>query len=126
MLLEACKMSVRCRMCLFEPFPKKQAVKARKIGDITYPGLVGQYKGKLTLQQIGRDGVAMAGVCGGFVSLFAHRVDLCGLHQPVHPSAGARMFRLEHMIQAVQPQRRIFLMQTHHSSRVSAWLRCVR
>ena len=51
------------------------------IGDITYPGLIRLCKRKLTLQQIGRDGMAMTGVRGGFVGLFAHGVDSGGFHQ---------------------------------------------
>lgn len=52
------------------------------ISDVTYPGLTGFLKGKLTLQQVGSNGKTVTGVCGGFVCLFAHRVDAGGLHQP--------------------------------------------
>lgn len=65
------------------------------VSDVPHPRLIWQFKGKLTLQQIGRNGMSMAGVRGGFVGLFAHGLDPHGFHQPVHPSSRAEIFGLE-------------------------------
>ena len=57
--------------------------------------------------------MAMAGVCGGLAGFLACGVDAGGLHQPVHPPPRAGVRGLDHMVQTIQPQRGIFLVQTH-------------
>lgn len=83
------------------------------VGDVAHPGLVGAAESELALEQVWRDGTVVAGVGGGFVGPLSLGVDAGGLHQPVHPSPGTVKDGLEHVVQAVQPQGRVFLVQAH-------------
>ena len=83
------------------------------VGDVAHPGLVRAAESELALEQVWRDGAVVAGVGGGFVGPLSLGVDAGGLHQPVHPSSGTVKGGLEHVVQAVQPQGRVFLVQAH-------------
>ena len=75
---------------------------------------LGAAESELALEQVlARWGSLWRELGGGFVGPLSLGVDAGGLHQPVHPSPGTVKDGLEHVVQAVQPQGRVFLVQAH-------------
>lgn len=79
------------------------------IGNVSHPGLVRPVKGKVPLQKVVRNGVAVIRVGCPSVSSSTCRGDPSQPHLPVYPFAGAAKFRLQQTVQTVQPQDRILL-----------------
>ena len=67
----------------------------RNVSNISHPGLVRPVKGKVPLQKVGRNGMAVIGMGCLFISPSACRGDPGQAHLPVHPFAGAAKFRLQ-------------------------------
>ena len=80
------------------------------IGDIAHPGLIRVFKIELSLQKVGRRRMAVPGVGCGLIGPASDRRDPCQPHLTVDPLAGTAEFRLEHVVEAVQPQGRILLV----------------
>lgn len=80
------------------------------VGDITHPGLIWLCKEEVSLQKIGCNGVAVPGVGCGLIRPVSRRNDPSNPHLTVDPLAGTAEFRLEHVVEAVQPQGRILLV----------------
>ena len=80
------------------------------IGDIAHPGLIRVFKIELSLQKVGRRRMAVPGVGCGLIGPASDRRDPCKPHLTVDTLAGTAEFRLEHVVEAVQPQSRILLV----------------
>lgn len=55
----------------------------------------------------------MVRVCGAPICPFALRMNPIRLHQPVNSAPGAAKLRMEHVMQAIQPKRRVLFVQGH-------------
>ena len=73
---------------------RNTALTGRNGGDITSSSLIWALKRKLSLKQIGCNGMTMARVSSSFVGFSAHEVYPGSFHQPMDPPTWAVMFRL--------------------------------
>ena len=91
------------------------AFPGRNVGDIAHPGLIWVFKIELSLQKVRRRRMAVPGVGCDLIGPASCRNDPSNPHLTVDPLAGTAEFRLEHVVEAVQPQGRILLVQLHQS-----------
>lgn len=80
----------------------KPAFAGGHVSDITHPGLIRTLEGKVSHQQVRRNGMAVIGICGSFVGPAPGWGDASQPHLPVYPLAGAAKFRFQKVVQAVQ------------------------
>ena len=88
----------------------KPAFPGGNVGDIAHPGLIWVLKTELSLQKVRRRRMAVPGVGCDLIGPASCRNDPSNPHLTVDPLAGTAEFRLEHVVEAVQPQGRILLV----------------
>ena len=88
---------------VFHDCQVQPALAGRDIGDVAHPGLIRALEGKIPHQQIGCNGMGMVRICSRFVGSMSARGNACQLHLPMDPLAGTAKFRLQKVVQAVQP-----------------------
>lgn len=80
------------------------------VGDIAHPGLIWLFKEEVSLHEIGGNGMTVPGVGCDLIGPASCRNDSSSPHLTVDPLAGTAEFRLEHVVETVQPQGRILLV----------------
>lgn len=80
------------------------------VSDIAYPSLIWLFKEEVSLQEIGCNGMAVPGVGCDLIGPASCRNDSSSPHLTVDTFAGTAEFRLDHVVEAVQPQGRILLV----------------
>ena len=85
------------------------ALIGRDVGDVAHPSLIRAVKREISLEQIRCAGMAVVRICCPLIGPSPRRVDPGQPHLPVYTLARAAKFRLEQMIETVQPHGGILL-----------------